>query len=74
MRASTTGEWQLRQCPSPACSTTTLRVRRDQRTRDLWWVGRLDYDGTWLIAGTEPCCPQCGSDIEAGLEARENVG
>jgi hypothetical protein len=74
MRVSTTGEWQLRRCPNPGCSTTTLRVRRDPRTRDLWWVGRLDYSGTWLIAGIEPCCPLCGSDIEVGVEARENVG
>jgi len=74
MRVSTTGEWQLRRCPNPACSTSALRVRRHTRTRELWWVGRLDYSGTWLITGIEPCCPLCGSDIEVGVEARENVG
>jgi hypothetical protein len=74
MRVSHTGEWQLRHCPTAGCSATTLRVRRDARTRDLWWVGRPDYRGTWLIAGTEPCCPSCGADIGVGVEARENVG
>ena len=74
MRVSNTGEWQLRRCPNLACPTPTLRVRRHPRTRDLWWVGRLDYNGSWLIAGTEPCCPQCGSDIGAGVEVTENVG
>ena len=74
MRVSSTGEWQLRRCPTPGCASTTLRVRRHPRTPDLWWVGRLDYSGTWLTADTEPCCPLCGSDIEAGVEARENVG
>ncbi|HET7470383.1 MAG TPA: hypothetical protein VFJ81_11950 [Gemmatimonadales bacterium] len=74
MRVSTTGEWQLRRCPTPGCAATTLRVRRHPSTRDLWWVGRLDYNGTWLIAGIGPCCPQCGSDIEVGVEARANVG
>ena len=74
MRASNAGEWQLRRCPTRTCSTTTLRVRRHPRTRDLWWVGRLDYSGTWLIAGIDPCCPQCGADIDVGMATRENAG
>jgi hypothetical protein len=74
MRVSNSGEWQLRHCSSPGCSTATLRVRRDPRTRELWWVGRLDYSGTWQIAGAEPCCPLCGSDLEAGVQVRERAG
>jgi hypothetical protein len=74
MRVSHTGEWQLQRCPSPTCATTTLRVKRHPRTRDLRWVGRLDYSGTWLIAGNDPCCPQCGSGIDVGMTAKENAG
>jgi hypothetical protein len=74
MRVSNTGEWQLRHCPTPTCASSTLRVRRHPRTRELWWVGRPGYNGTWLIAGIEPCCPLCGADIEAGVEPQENVG
>ena len=54
--------------------TTTVRVRRDPREQDLWWVGRLDYSGTWRIAAAEPCCPLCGSDLEAGVRVKEDVG
>jgi hypothetical protein len=74
VRVSNSGEWQLRHCSSSSCSTATLRVRRDPHTRELWWVGRLDHRGTWQIAGTEPCCPLCGSDLEAGVQVRERAG
>ena len=74
MRVSNNGEWQLRICPNPACVTSTLRVRRDPRDQDTWWVGRLDYSGTFRIAAAEPCCPLCGSDLDAGVQVRENVG
>lgn len=73
MRVSDTGEWQLRRCPAPGCSSTTLRLRRHQRTRDLWWVGRLDYNGPWLIAGSDPCCPQCRSGIDVGKSAEQQA-
>jgi len=74
MRVSNSGEWQLRQCLSPSCSAAMLRVRRDTRSRELWWVGRLDLSGTWRIAAAEPCCPECGSDLEAGVVARNLAG
>jgi hypothetical protein len=74
MRVSYSGEWQLRHCTSPDCSSGTLRVRRDTRSRELWWVGHLDLSGTWRIAATEPCCPQCGSDLAAMVEARNLAG
>jgi hypothetical protein len=74
MRVSNSGEWQLRQCPNTACLTTTLRVRRDPREHEIWWVGRLDYNATWRIAATEPCCPLCGSDLDVGMGVKQNVG
>ena len=74
MRVSNLGEWQLRLCPNRACVTTALRVRRDPRDHEQWWVGQLDYSGTWRIAGAEPCCPLCGSDLEAGVRSHENAG
>ncbi len=74
VRVSNLGEWQLRLCPNRACITTALRVRRDLRDHEQWWVGQLDYSGTWRIAGAEPCCPLCGSDLEAGVRSHENAG
>jgi hypothetical protein len=49
-------------------------VRRDPRDHEIWWVGRLDYSGTWRIAGAEPCCPLCGSDLEVGIQVNDSVG
>ena len=74
MRLSNTGEWQLQVCPNTACVTTAVRVRRDPRDHEIWWVGRLDYSGTWRIAGAEPCCPLCGSDLEVGVQVNDDVG
>ena len=74
MRASNGGEWQLRLCPKTSCLTTTLRVRRDSHEPETWWVGRLDYGGTWRIAAAEPCCPLCRSDLAAEVGVRKEVG
>jgi hypothetical protein len=64
MRVPSSDEWQVRRCPNPGCRTTALRVRRDRRSSELWWVGRLDYSGQWRIVAAEPCCPTCGSGLE----------
>lgn len=74
MLVSNSGEWQIRHCPSPDCSSAALRVRRDTRHRDVWWVGQLNASGTWSIAASEPCCPRCGADLEAGVRAEGRVG
>lgn len=74
MQGSDPEDWQLRICPNAACITTALRVRRDSREQELWWVGRLDYEGTWRIAGAEPCCPLCGSGLDAAMQAKKDVG
>jgi hypothetical protein len=74
MRVSSGGDWQLRLCSNPACITTVLRVRRDSHDCEHWWVSRLDYSGAWRIAGSEPTCPLCGSNLEVGVQANDNVG
>ena len=74
MGVSDSGGWELRRCPSPRCSTSTLRVRRDPSEEAVWWVGRLGYGGTWRIAATAPCCPLCGTDLDMGREVRGYVG
>lgn len=61
------GDWQVQYCTNRSCGSGPLRVRRDPRGADSWWVGRLEGGSAWQEAASEPCCPFCGDDLTAAI-------
>jgi hypothetical protein len=68
------GDWQIRVCTNPNCGVGPLRVRRDPRWADSWWVGRLEGGPVWQEAASEPCCPWCSDDLSTEVRRRLSGG
>jgi hypothetical protein len=50
-------------CPSTACLTDEIAVKRVSTKADVWLLTDEDEDRTWLIMGSKPVCPHCGATL-----------
>jgi hypothetical protein len=48
-------------CPSMFCFTDEIMVRRIATKADVWLLTDEREDHSWLIMGSEPVCPHCGT-------------
>lgn len=48
-------------CPSMFCFTDEISVRRIATKADVWLLTDEREDHSWLIMGSEPVCPHCGT-------------
>jgi hypothetical protein len=50
-------------CPSMFCLTDEIAVRRVSAKADVWLLTDENEERTWLIMGSKPVCPHCGTTL-----------
>jgi ribosomal protein S27AE len=62
MKASKVQE-QRRFCPSMFCFTDEVVVRRVSPHAQVWLLTDEIDDRSWMMMGSEPTCPHCGTAL-----------
>jgi hypothetical protein len=52
---------ERRFCPSMFCFTAEIIVRRVSRKAEVWLLTDDREEHSWLMLGSEPTCPHCGT-------------
>jgi hypothetical protein len=50
-------------CPSIFCFTDEISVRRVSAKADVWLLTDEGDAQSWLMMGSEPVCPHCGTRL-----------
>lgn len=50
-------------CPSMFCFTDEISVRRVSAKADVWLLTDEGDAQSWLMMGSEPVCPHCGTQL-----------
>jgi hypothetical protein len=54
---------ERRFCPSMFCFTDEIVVRRVSTKADVWLLTDETDDRSWMMMGSEPTCPHCGTTL-----------
>jgi hypothetical protein len=54
---------ERRFCPSMFCFTDEIVTRRVSTQTDVWLLTDETDDRSWMMMGTQPTCPHCGTTL-----------
>jgi hypothetical protein len=69
----TAKQWADAFCTTGWCKAERWVVRRDERQPDVWLVADSADASGWRIAGIEPACPLCGTNLSPHVEGVGDV-
>ena len=65
--------WGQSYCTNQACTAESWMILRDPTAFEVWWVAAHEDDRPFIVAATEPVCPQCGTTLRLSAKLAHHI-